>query len=184
MKMKLGPYSSKQAADNVINQLRAFRELVKLNNKTSTKYAKILEMTNEELKSFILSFPGNQLQSTYIDDDGNFLIESADEPNYRVLWFLNEHEEYGAILGDPPLGDEPISSSSADIEDWAIYKKAAQLADGQDSDGFYWISKPKVMEALESLNLIAQAVKAKLSTPDWAIKALKEGWQPPPNWKP
>ena len=56
--------------------------------------------------------------------------------------------------------------------------------DYRDSYGiFYWESMSAAKKALKAAKALLAQYKAEKPWPDWATKALSEGWKPPKNWR-
>jgi hypothetical protein len=95
---------------------------------------------------------------------------------YRIGWYIPEDQEIGATLGE----DTNVKDLPADDEHAVATKYLLSIECEIDSFGFYWTSKSA---AIKTLREIKAQFKNK-EYPDWAKKALVEGWKPPKNWKP
>jgi hypothetical protein len=77
-------------------------------------------------------------------------------------------------LGKPP-------TDRGDWENWMACKTVRELPNFQRDDrGAYFESRTEAQKALAVIKL---AWKQDRPLPEWATKALAEGWKPPNNWK-
>lgn len=99
---------------------------------------------------------------------------------YRLRWYFPDEDDWGMTLGE----------DLKDIKDAEWDHKAASLAvkamsDVElDSEGFWWDSKSRAQGALR---VAKQSIKSKSDVkpwPEWALKALEQGWRPPKKWSP
>lgn len=106
--------------------------------------------------------------------------------NYYIGWYLPDEEDIGATLGED-LTTINKATTEEGVDDHVIATKYLMSLDcDHDTFGYYWESKTKAQKILREIN--AQ-IKMKLGNPgisempDWAQKALAEGWTPPKDWK-
>lgn len=109
------------------------------------------------------------------------VIDCDREWCWRIYWFLAEEQELGACVGE---GDEHLNEEAPTEKEhweyWVSAKAVYLLNPEQDFKGFYFESKPAAQKAL---NVAKQAMKQDRPLPEWAQKALAEGWKPPKGWK-
>lgn len=108
---------------------------------------------------------------------------------HRLAYYDSVEGEFGLVLGQlhPVSADPP-----EDPGDFEVWLAETTIGDGKfpgthlDRNGWYW---PSNTAASNVLRAIKEAIKYhrsnnKTSLPDWALKALSEGWKPPKKWKP
>lgn len=90
----------------------------------------------------------------------------------------------GGILGQDE--DDGLGESPTDTEEWEhwIASKTARSFEPAHSvgTGFVWDNEAHAKKALKAIRVALKA--GNKPVPDWATKALAEGWKPPKNWKP
>lgn len=112
----------------------------------------------------------------------HLVIDDFRDYQYRIVWFLEEEQEYGAYVGEGSIRlAEPDRAKEPDEwEVWTAYRIAWEDENhNQDEIGFYWESKSKAQRVLAK---IKAAFKAKRPLADWEKKALDAGWTPPKGW--
>ena len=109
------------------------------------------------------------------------VIDPEKEWCWRIYWYLAEEQELGACVGE---GDDHLKEQAPDNRDefeyWASSRAIYLLGAERDFKGFYFESKSQAQKALA---VAKQAMKQDRPLPEWAQKALAEGWKPPKNWK-
>ena len=111
------------------------------------------------------------------------------EDGYCLVWLVTVDDgevDHGAILGDS-LGKETYSIPEATDEYWENRMTAylASISDGvrHTSSGFIWETRTAAVKALKAIKM-ALKLGPNRPVPEWAQKALSEGWKPPKGWKP
>jgi len=102
---------------------------------------------------------------------------------WYMSWFDVEESDFGATLGEcitDGSGIEP--TERGDLEHYIAVKTIASMfPDTQRTTrGWAWNSK---REAMTTWKAIQQAMSQERPLPEWAQKALQEGWKPPKGWK-
>lgn len=109
--------------------------------------------------------------------------EARDYYRWRIQWeFLDEDERDGGYLvqmSDDGLGEPP--NDREEWEHWAA-SRAVRETNGymHDNTGAYWESRRLACAARDVAVL---AIKQERPLPEWAKRALAEGWKPPKGWK-
>lgn len=108
--------------------------------------------------------------------EGNF--------GFYVAWFLADECDGGARLGDGYSGrSRPPPENREDYECWLSERVAYEIAADAYVPGrgvYLWDSRT---EASRVLRVINERLKQPRDLPDWAKKALAEGWKPPKGWQ-
>ena len=115
----------------------------------------------------------------------------------RIVWSLDDGDEFGAILGErhgerlssrPPKDDVDAECWYADQEARKIFKEAEDETMFKDSSGYYWKSESKAKASLKriktAIDIGLARCRGRESWPEWAREALRHGWKPPKGWKP
>ena len=108
--------------------------------------------------------------------------------DWQLQWYLCEEDDLGLIIGE--LSNRELGKKEPkdrdDWENWIAHKIAAEskgvYRENPKSGPFYWESKKQADTALEQIKMAWKNRKTPL--PDWAKKALTEGWKPPHGWNP
>jgi hypothetical protein len=108
------------------------------------------------------------------------VIEEGQYGRYRIGWFLADHQEMGVMLGQRLMQQESPPEDRDVWESWMAERTAAETSPEHDIDGYYWETK---VAATAALRHIREALRQDRSLPEWAQKALAEGWKPPKGWK-
>ena len=119
--------------------------------------------------------------SRYKTKDGDHLIIDDSDGAYRLVWYIREWQDYGAIVGDTLPGEAAPNDREA-WEVWQAARSVMELADGRDNDGYYFETKSKARAALAAAN--AGLLSGEAPWPAWALQAKEAGWTPPEGWKP
>lgn len=99
---------------------------------------------------------------------------------FRLRWYFPDEDDWGMTLGE----------DLKDLKGAEWDHKAASLAvKGMsgvelDGDGFWWDSKSQTQGALRLAHQAIKAGKDAVPMPEWAVKALEQGWRPPKGWRP
>lgn len=115
-------------------------------------------------------------------DDNGKLVVFEDKYMFRIGWEFEE-DGMGAVVGESWTRHDVDKSPPTDREEWECWMaaKIASTSPGvQHSFGFCWETSA---EARAVLRQIKEAFKQDRPLPDWAQKALAEGWKPPKGWK-
>lgn len=62
-------------------------------------------------------------------------------------------------------------------------KVALEFNPKKTSSGFVWENETHAKKALKAINIALKTGRDK-QVPEWATKAISEGWKPPRGWKP
>jgi len=104
---------------------------------------------------------------------------------YRLSWYLPEDQDFGGSVGDSVYTEADLKTAAADDVDCVVAYLTASKLDGvqKDYNGFFWESRSQAQAALR---IVKAAIAAGVDRPipDWAQKALAEGWRAPKGWKP
>lgn len=123
--------------------------------------------------------------------DKLMVVSSPDEYCYYLQWYLANENYMGLTLGEmtaDELGWEEEPTDREEWENWIAHKIAAE-SEGVSREGgkpdygiFYWETAKEARSVLQQIQLAWLTNVREL--PDWAKKALSEGWEPPKGWKP
>lgn len=103
---------------------------------------------------------------------------------YRLRWYFPDEDDWGMILGED-LKD----LDRADYEAEWDHRAASMAVKGMsgvelDRDGFWWDSKSAAQVALQVARRAIKSKGEEKPWPEWARKALEQGWRPPKGWRP
>lgn len=113
----------------------------------------------------------------------HLVVHQAGDGYFYIAWYLAEEQDFGAYVGEGPLGTkEPDRLSERDEwECWTADKIAREDPDHIDEDmGYCWETAAAAKRVLAQINL---AFKAPRPLHDWEKKALEAGWKPPKGWE-
>lgn len=110
------------------------------------------------------------------------IFENRDGYTYYYIGWLCWDDEFGVDEG-LRLG-EGRNSEFADHH--AAEEAVKDMKDGREGeDGpFWWSSRSGAQKALKVAKEAAKLAAEKRPLPEWAKKALAEGWKAPKGWKP
>lgn len=113
--------------------------------------------------------------------DRLIITNERQAPGFRIQWAF-EDDDLGGYLcqnADDGKGDPPEDRDA--WQHWAA-SKAVQAAPGyaRDTISAFWETES---QAKVALRLAKAALKQERPLPEWAQKALAEGWKPPKGWK-
>ena len=115
------------------------------------------------------------------DDEGKLVVtDNFGRGEFRIAYYFADEGEYGAVLGEGDVdgtGDEPVEHRDF----WLAHKVCIDAGADRDERGFTWESKRKADAVLRQ---ILSATSHEKSLPEWALKAIAEGWKAPKGWKP
>jgi hypothetical protein len=117
----------------------------------------------------------------YKTAEGDYLVIEENRDDFRIAWFSKEWEDVGGHVGEDAPGPTPPKDKGA-WEIWQAARSIKDLADGRDSDGYYFESIAKARLALATAN--AALFSGEAPWPAWALQAKEAGWTPPKGWKP
>ncbi len=106
------------------------------------------------------------------------IFETRDGYVYYIGWLCWEEDfgdEEGLRLGE---------GSGSDLDDHHAAEQAVKdMKDGREENGaFFWESRSSAAKALK---VAKEAVKNReRPLPEWAKKAIAEGWKAPKGWQP
>ncbi len=103
----------------------------------------------------------------------------------KLIWFLPEDDDFGAVIGDDLYTEQELASAKSDDRPHMIATiTAGKTADVErDLNGYHWPTKAKAEAALRAINA-ALKNDTGAPMPDWAVKASAAGWKAPKGWKP
>lgn len=110
------------------------------------------------------------------------VIERNQDQTYTIDWYIPDECEMGGRLGqDKNDGRGEPPKDREDYEHWLASKVAAQSTGvRRNRYGFFWDSRREVDAAMRQ---IKEALRQDRPLPEWAKKALAEGWKPPKGWR-
>lgn len=120
--------------------------------------------------------------------DRLFVDVDLENACYRIVWFLAETGEFGAIIGEGRgrhYTQRDLDRAKPDERPHIVACLTAGKSDGatRDRSGYRWEERRKAAAALRMIN-IAIKTDGGAPWPDWAIRAKAEGWKAPKGWKP
>jgi hypothetical protein len=121
----------------------------------------------------------------YKDADGQYL--DIDESRYeiKIAWYLPDEGDFGLYLANESHskweGAEETNVAIDVLRDYWKSKGWALPSEGRD---FEFESRSQAKEALRLINARLFYLGENKPLPEWAKKALAEGWNPPKGWKP
>ncbi len=113
------------------------------------------------------------------------LTEDRHTGMYAIVWIVDEDE--GAYIGDFwSKNKDIVEVSMNDREEYDVWKteKVAFQFNPDAINPFRWDSKSVASAALRACRAALKAADKDRPLPDWAVKALSEGWKQPKGWKP
>lgn len=120
--------------------------------------------------------------------DRLILSEYTNGHQHRIAWFIVEHGEEGAVLGEDEYTEADLAKCvGRRVGEWehvAATIAVSKIAGVQhDRRGYYWESRKDASSALRAARAAIKDRSAK-PWPEWAVKASAEGWKPPKGWAP
>jgi len=105
---------------------------------------------------------------------------------FRIRWIDPEDGEEGGAVGDARDEYKKAPDPNKDRDAWEVYIVETALKDLDpkpefDLEGYFWDNK---REAHAAFRIAKAALEQEKPMPDWAKKAVAEGWKPPRGWKP
>ncbi len=97
---------------------------------------------------------------------------------YEIGWFDPSDGEFGLMLSGREVKDPESNAAIQAIK--LLDTDAPQVC--RITGSWLWESKPKAQIALRVAKAAIAALQSNM--PDWAAKAVAEGWKPPKGWKP
>lgn len=126
----------------------------------------------------VLNEPGNE-----------YLVLSdsmGDGTVWRLTWYFPDEQEEGGWIGDEH-GIEARPEPERGSEDWRVWravKVALECGATYDSHGLCFEEKSAGTKALRRIKAEWKAAESEVPWPEWALKAVSEGFKPPKCWKP
>ena len=113
----------------------------------------------------------------YKSKSGEWLAIATFPGGYIIGWASKD-----TCADDAPLGDVKDSSTDREFKiSCAAVKPFAVYVIGGD---YVFRTKTAARKALAAANLALHTAELGVEWPDWATKALAEGWKAPNGWKP
>ena len=108
------------------------------------------------------------------------LVITEERYTYSIQW-EEDGDPGGYLCQETKDGTGPEPRDRDSWEHWAA-SRAVRAAPGfqMGPRGAFWESQK---EARLALRMAKEALKQERALPDWAEKALAEGWTPPKGWK-
>jgi hypothetical protein len=118
-----------------------------------------------------------------MEDSGRLVVDHI-LGNWRIVWEFED--DTGGMLGqdkEDGKGEPPKDPDS--WEHWAASKAILDAFPGveRDQNGFFWPTERAAKKALQAVKAVLKANVPERPMPDWALKALANGWKPPKGWK-
>ncbi len=110
------------------------------------------------------------------------LVLTEERYRYYIQW--EEDDDLGGYLCQSDSdGKGPPPTDRDEWEHWAASKAVREMPGFQERGDMWggWWDNEK--EALAALRVAREVLKQDRPMPDWAQKALAEGWKPPKGWK-
>lgn len=111
------------------------------------------------------------------------LILECVRRQWRITWIIDGDE--GATLGDTVYTDRNLAKAKPEDWDHIAVTLAASKTEAveHDSFGYYWESESDAKKAYRVVKSTLKN-KGKKPWPEWATKAVANGWKPPARWNP
>ncbi len=102
---------------------------------------------------------------------------------WRIAWIFDGDD--GATLGDDVYTDRDLAKAKPEDWDHVAATLTASKTEGveRDQGGYYWESESNAKKAYRVVRAVLKD-KSKKPWPEWATKAVANGWKPPKGWKP
>jgi hypothetical protein len=97
---------------------------------------------------------------------------------YQIQWIVDG--EPGLTLGEKDIKD--ITDQETVVACNAIME--SDISTEVDSNGWYWETNTAARRALRVAREAIRMSRKDRSLPEWAAKALANGWKMPKGWKP
>jgi hypothetical protein len=122
-----------------------------------------------------------QRVTRYVDAEGMYL--AIDERSYdsRIAWYDPVDGEFGLYLANEKLNNWENDTAIEALRGFFKTKGLELPFRGQE---FSFETMALAREALRHINARLNLNKKEKPLPDWAKKALDEGWKPPKGWIP
>lgn len=107
-----------------------------------------------------------------------------DRLGWSIIWVIDG--DIGGTLGEDIYTDQQLAKAKFDDWEHIAATIAVSKTEGVErlgSHGYYWETKGDAMKALRAAKAAIKD-KSKKPWPEWATKAVANGWKPPKGWKP
>ena len=106
------------------------------------------------------------------------ILEGRQGPT--IGWFLADEQEFGLMLGESN-SDVPDKETQVAMETIRALPEADRPI-SMGSREWVWGNMSSAKRALAAAKLAIKNIKHPM--PEWALKAVSEGWKPPKGWTP
>jgi hypothetical protein len=117
----------------------------------------------------------------YVDPDGMYLALDERAHDTQIAWYDPVEGEFGLYLANERLNNWENDTAIDALRGFCKNKGLELPLRGQE---FRFDSTSVAREALRAVNARLNLDKANKPLPEWAKKALAEGWKPPKGWSP
>jgi hypothetical protein len=103
---------------------------------------------------------------------------------WRIAWVFED--DVGGLLGQSR--EDGLGPAPSGIDDWEQWAACKAILDAypdveRDRESFIWSTESSAKKALRIAKASLKGGQEK-PMPEWALKALANGWKPPKGWKP
>lgn len=122
----------------------------------------------------------------YVDEDGLYL--AIDDRDYiiKIGWYDPEEGEFGLYLCNEHYKDTKAGAENNiaidTVKDY-FRENGIPIPGGYKQD-FEFDKVTEARKVLRIINAKLHYMRDNKPMPDWAKKAIEEGWSPPKGWKP
>ena len=120
----------------------------------------------------------------YKDVEGNYLVVHEHDHRFVLAWYCPDIDDIGAYIGDSAFSEENQEELDTILTAVRGYFAAEGLETAPGSLPYRFASTREATECLRAVNAALYYADLKRPMPEWATKALSEGWSPPKGWKP
>lgn len=123
----------------------------------------------------------------YKSSDGSYLVieERSITNNWYIAWWIPSDGGLGAFVGDSLEFEDDATTEEERkerLEMETANAAAKPFSSFTGAYGYEFETEAKARKALAACTLALWSLD--IPMPDWATKALEEGWKPPKGWKP
>lgn len=119
--------------------------------------------------------------SRYVGQDGEYLALDEQQYAVKIAWYFPGDGDFGLYLGNANNGGDETKAAVSVIRDYFRSHKLDLPSRGSD---FEFDSVVKAREVLRLINAALHYRQQNKPIPEWATKALADGWLPPKGWRP